>query len=201
MMYKDINLSGIRVILASRSPRRRELLSRITESFEVETRDVDENLPSEVHPREGVAMLAVIKGEAVANENPDALVISSDTLVEVDGTPLGKPQDGADAYRMLRLLSGRAHNVHTGVAVHYAGRLISGIATSAVRFRELTDDEIWEYIRGGEPMDKAGSYRIQGEGGRFVECYDGDFDTIMGLSVSLTAELVRCALGGSDEEK
>ena len=181
------------VILASKSPRRRELLSGICESFSVIVREVDETLPDGVHPREGVGMLAVKKGEAVAAEYGDALVISSDTLVELDGTPLGKPTSENDAYRMLRALSGREHNVHTGVAVHYRGRAFSGVATSVVRFRDISDEEIWEYIRGGEPMDKAGSYGIQGEGGKFVEKYDGDFDTIMGLSVSLTVELVECA--------
>ena len=193
-MLKMINgLENIDVILASKSPRRRELLGKICEKFSIIVREVDETLPDGIHPREGVGMLAVMKGEAVAAEYPDSLVISSDTLVEVDGTPLGKPTSENDAFRMLRLLSGRGHNVHTGVAVHYRGRVVSGVATSVVRFRDISDEEIWEYIRGGEPMDKAGSYGIQGEGGKFVEKYDGDFDTIMGLSVSLTAELIERA--------
>ena len=89
------------------------------------------------------------------------------------------------------MLSGKYHNVHTGVAAHYEGRVKSGVATSRVKFFELSDDEIWEYIDTGEPMDKAGSYAIQGIGGKFIETYDGDFDTIMGLSVSLTQRLVR----------
>lgn len=186
-------LENIDVILASKSPRRRELLAKICEKFSIIVREVDETLPDGIHPREGVGMLAVMKGEAVAAEYPDSLVISSDTLVEVDGTPLGKPTSENDAFRMLRLLSGRGHNVHTGVAVHYRGRVVSGVATSVVRFRDISDEEIWEYIQGGEPMDKAGSYGIQGEGGKFVEKYDGDFDTIMGLSVSLTAELIERA--------
>ena len=186
-------LENIDVILASKSPRRRELLAKICERFSIIVREVDETLPDGIHPREGVGMLAVMKGEAVAAEYPDSLVISSDTLVEVDGTPLGKPTSENDAFRMLRLLSGRGHNVHTGVAVHYRGRVVSGVATSVVRFRDISDEEIWEYIQDGEPMDKAGSYGIQGEGGKFVERYDGDFDTIMGLSVSLTAELIERA--------
>ena len=186
-------LENIDVILASKSPRRRELLAKICEKFSIIVREVDETLPDGIHPREGVGMLAVMKGEAVAAEYPDSLVISSDTLVEVDGTPLGKPTSENDAFRMLRLLSGRGHNVHTGVAVHYRGRVVSGVATSVVRFRDISDEEIWEYIQDGEPMEKAGSYGIQGEGGKFVERYDGDFDTIMGLSVSLTAELIERA--------
>ncbi len=194
-----MDLSKYRIILASKSPRRRELLGRICESFEVVVREVDESLPACVHPREGVELLALRKGQAVAAEHHDALVISSDTLVELGGVPLGKPRDEADAARILRMLSGRVHNVHTGVAVHYRGRSYSGVASSGVEFKELTDDEIAWYISTGEPTDKAGAYGIQGEGGRFVARYDGDFDTIMGLSVSLTKTLIRKALEAEND--
>ncbi len=180
----------MKIILASKSPRRRELLSKITENFEIITADCDESLPPEIHPRKGVEILAVRKGEAVAKANPDALVISSDTLVELDGVPLGKPTDEKDAQNMLRSLSGRAHNVHTGVAVHYMGGVYSGVDSTAVHFRAITDSEILEYIATGEPMDKAGSYGIQGLGGRFVEKYEGSFDTVVGLCVSLTEKLI-----------
>lgn len=180
----------MKVILASRSPRRRELLSQLYPEFEVMSLDVDETLPLGVDIGEGTAELARRKGEAVARlVGGEALVISSDTLVERDGVALGKPKDERDAHRMLRSLSGREHNVHTGVAVHYRGRVLSGTAVSRVSFRELTDSEILEYISTGEPMDKAGAYGIQGLGGRFVSGYTGDFDTIMGLSVSLTGRL------------
>jgi septum formation protein len=189
-----MNFDNIRVILASKSPRRRELLGRICTDFEIVTREVDESLPHGVIPKEGVELLAVRKGEIIAHEEIDALVVSSDTLVEIDDVPLGKPCDREDAFRMLRSLSGRAHNVHTGVAVHYRGRCYSGVASSHVYFKELTDGEIWQYIDTGEPMDKAGSYGIQGEGGKFVEKYEGDFDTIMGLSLRLSTELISKAL-------
>ena len=185
-----MNINGKRVILASKSPRRRELLGKITDSFEIETAEVDETLPSGVHPREGVELLAVRKGAPIAKENPDAIVISSDTLVELDGVALGKPIDEADAAAMLRSLSAKAHNVHTGVAIHYRGRLASGVDSTAVIFREMSDGEISEYIAGGEPMDKAGAYGIQGEGGKFVLGYDGRFDTVMGLSVALVEQLI-----------
>jgi septum formation protein len=185
-----MNINGKRVILASKSPRRRELLGKITESFEIKVADVDETLPSTVHPREGVRLLAERKGAPIARDNPDAIVISSDTLVELGGVALGKPVDSSDAKRMLRQLSGKAHNVHTGVAVHYLGRVLSGVDSTAVIFREMTDSEIDEYVSGGEPMDKAGAYGIQGEGGKFVLGYDGRFDTVMGLSVSLVEKLV-----------
>lgn len=189
-----MELNGYRVILASRSPRRRELLGRICEEFEVESLDVDETLPCNMHPRDGVRLLAVRKGEPIAKAAPEAIVISSDTLVELGGEPLGKPASEEDAFSMLRRLSGRAHNVHTGVAVHLHGRAYSGVDSTAVRFRDLTDAEILDYIGGGEPMDKAGAYGIQGEGGKFVLGYDGEFDTVMGLSVKLTEELIAKAL-------
>ena len=126
--------------------------------------------------------------------DPDCLVISSDTLVELDGIPLGKP-DGVDgAHAMLRTLSGKTHSVHTGVAVHYRGGVVSGVATSRVTFRDLSDEDIEWYISTGEPMDKAGAYGIQGLGGKFVLGYDGDFDTIVGLSRTLTRTLIEEAL-------
>jgi septum formation protein len=110
--------------------------------------------------------------------------------VELQGVALGKPTDEADAYRMLRSLSGKAHNVHTGVAVHCQGRVFSGVATTAVHFREMTDEEIYDYIATGDPMDKAGAYGIQNGGGLFVTKYDGDYDTVVGLSVKLTKSLI-----------
>ena len=180
----------MRYILASKSPRRKELLSEIIDNFEIITAEVDEDLPEEIHPREGVEILAVRKGEAVAKANPDAIVISSDTLVELGGIPLGKPTDKADAIRMLTDLSGKAHNVHTGVAIHYGGRVYSGVATTAVFFREMSKQEIEEYVDSGDPMDKAGSYGIQSGGGKFVEKIEGDYDTVVGLSLRLVRELL-----------
>lgn len=185
----------MRIVLASKSPRRRQLLGDIFDEFDIITSEVDELLPASVHPREGVELLAIRKGEAVAREvGEGCMVISADTLVELDGVALGKPADESDAYRMLRSLSGKGHNVHTGIAVHLGGRVYHGVASSEVFFRELTDEEIQSYIATGEPMDKAGSYGIQGRGGALVEGYNGDFDTIVGLSSVLTKKLVREAL-------
>ena len=181
----------LRIILASGSPRRRELLGQLYDSFEVITSEVDEDLDEGITPVCGVEILAVRKGKAVADTlEPLCVVISSDTLVEIGGEPLGKPTSRQDAYRMLSMLSGNYHNVHTGIAVHYNNRVISGVASARVKFKPLSDAEIYDYIDGGEPMDKAGAYAIQGEGGKFIEGYDGDFDTIMGLSVKLTKELI-----------
>ena len=182
----------MKVILASKSPRRKEIFGAYADecgfSFEIITRETDEELFGE-HPVTGVKTLAERKGAAVAAEYPEALVVSSDTLVELGGKPLGKPTDGADAHAMLRELSGKRHNVHTGIAVHAGGRVFSGVATTGVYFREMTDEEIDEYIATGEPMDKAGSYGIQGIGGKFVDKTDGDFDTVVGFSLRLFLEL------------
>ncbi|MBQ7332940.1 MAG: septum formation protein Maf [Clostridia bacterium] len=183
----------MRVILASKSPRRKELLGKLFENFEIKVSRVNEELDDGVNVVSGVEILSVRKGAEIALENPDALVISSDTLVELDGAALGKPSDKTEAVKMLKSLSGRGHNVHTGVAVHYNGKLFSGVATSTVYFRELSDAEIYEYVESGAPMDKAGAYGIQGEAGKFVLRYDGDFDTIVGLSLRLTKELVEKA--------
>ena len=181
----------MRVVLASKSPRRKELLGELFSDFEIITMEVDESLPENIHPREGVELLAIKKGEAVAKSlEDDALVISSDTLVELGGVALGKPADESEAIKMLTSLSGNAHNVHTGVAVHYNGKLFSGVATTAVYFRKMTNEEIVEYVASGDPMDKAGAYGIQSGGGKFVEKIVGDYDTVVGLSVALTKKLV-----------
>ena len=180
----------MRVILASKSPRRKELLGKLFDNFEIKVSEVNEELDEGIDVVSGVEILSVRKGAAVAEDNSDALVISSDTLVELDGVPLGKPRDKDEAYKMLRSLSGRAHNVHTGVAVHYKGRVFSGVATSTVHFKNLSDKEISEYVESGESMDKAGAYGIQGGAGKFVSHYEGDFDNIVGLSLRLTGELI-----------
>ncbi len=185
----------MKIILASKSPRRKELLGELYPSFSIITCEVDETLSKSIHPRCGVEILAVRKGAAVAEDNAAALVISSDTLVEKDGVALGKPKDKSDAFEMLKMLSGGCHNVHTGVAVHYNGRVYSGVRSTEVVFRTLSDDEIEEYIDSGEPMDKAGAYAIQGLGGRFVIGFNGDYDTVVGLSLALTRELIEKAVG------
>ena len=187
--------TSVKYILASRSPRRKELLSRIVEKFDIVTRETDESFPDTIHPREGVEILAIRKGRAVADElGSDYLIISSDTLVELDGVPLGKPSDAEDAVRMLLSLSGKTHNVHTGVAVHYKGKAFSGTDTSHVTFRNFDEAEARDYVSTGEPMDKAGSYAIQGIGAKLVEKYEGEFDTIVGLSLSLTKKLIDAAV-------
>lgn len=188
-------MNKFKYILASRSPRRKELLSKIIDDFEIITRETDETLPDGIHPKEGVEILSVRKGKAVADElPPDFVIISSDTLVELDGVPLGKPASAEDAVSMLLSLSGKAHNVHTGVAIHYGGKVFSGSDTSRVTFKKFNESEAREYVSTGEPMDKAGAYAIQGIGARLVDKYEGDFDTIVGLSLRLTKKLIDAAV-------
>ena len=189
-----------RVILASASPRRRELLSSVCDSFEIITAPTDESLENGVHPRDAVEILAIRKGRAVLDAKDgisDCIVISSDTLVEMDGIPLGKPRDESEAYSMLSRLSGRGHNVHTGIAIHYKGGCVSGVATTEVRFRKLSESEIKAYIDSGDPMDKAGAYGIQSGAGKFVEEISGDFDTVVGFSIRLLRSLLS-AIGKED---
>lgn len=180
------------IILASASPRRRKILSSICESFDIKVTETDESFGEYIHPKDAVRILAERKGRATLDslsDGGDKFIISSDTLVELGGKPLGKPVSETDAKNMLSELSGKCHNVHTGIAVHYKGRVYSGVATTGVYFRELSEREIDDYIATGEPMDKAGSYGIQGLGGNFVEKTEGDFDTVVGFSVRLFLEL------------
>ena len=186
----------MQIILASASPRRREILSSVCRNFSIIVSETDESFDNYVHPSEAVKILAERKGRAVLDtidNGEPSFIISSDTLVELDGKPLGKPTDKADAHAMLRELSGKRHNVHTGIAVHLGGKVYSGVATTGVYFREMTDEEIDEYIATGEPMDKAGSYGIQGIGGKFVDKIDGDFDTVVGFSLRLFLTLTERA--------
>ena len=180
----------MRIILASKSPRRKELLAKIIPEFEIITEEVDESLPEDTHPSCGVEMLARRKGLAVSRKYPEALIIASDTLVEYGGTPLGKPKDKSDAESTLLFLSGKTHSVHTGVAVFYRGKVFSGVDTAHVTFRKIEKEEAREYVLGGEPMDKAGSYAIQGEGKKFVSSYEGDYNAIVGLGLTLTERLI-----------
>ena len=189
----------MKIILASKSPRRKELLSKVFHSFEIVVSEADESLPEEVSLQEGVAVIAERKGQAVYDKlcrerGKDAAdrfyIISSDTLVEVDGKPLGKPCDKAEAYGMIESLSGREHYVRTGVAVSIGGVSLRDTASTKVIFKKLTEKEIEKYVSGDEPYDKAGGYGIQGAAGEFVEKIEGDYDTVVGLSLSLVLDLL-----------
>jgi septum formation protein len=177
------------VILASQSPRRRELLGLIGIPHEVRPGDIDERyLPGE-QPRAHALRLAREKAETV--REPGAVVIGSDTIVVVDGEVLGKPSDEADAARMLMRLSNRSHVVITAVAVAWNGRVLADAEEVSVTFHALSDEEIRAYIATREPMDKAGAYGIQGFGATIVSRVDGDYFAVMGLPLQLLVRLLR----------
>ena len=183
-----------RVILASASPRRRELLSLIGIEHEVRPANIDESYLDGETPREHAERLAREKASEI--DEPNAVTIGSDTIVVVDGDVLGKPRDRVHAAEMLRRLSGRSHVVMTGVAVRWRGKLVSGLEEVGVTFRALTDEEIERYIDTGEPMDKAGAYGIQGFGATIVDRVDGDYFAVMGLALNRLVRLFgRLGLG------
>ena len=190
MEYRFKMPVGVGLILASASPRRRELLGGMGLTFSVCPCDVDETVPAGMHPRDAVVLLARRKAEAVAARYPDQVVLASDTLVELDALPLGKPTDEADAVATLLRLAGREHRVHTGVAVAYRGRMLADRDTTRVFMRPFDEGEACAYVATGEPMDKAGAYGIQGLGGRLVARTEGAYDTVVGLPCALVDELL-----------
>ena len=180
-----------KLILASGSPRRRELLSRMRVPFVVEVSDADEHLAGS--PRDVVGVLAERKARAVAKGHADGLVLAADTLVSLDDRALGKPADADDARRTLRALSGRGHEVYTGVCLLDAatGEAKVCVEESRVHFRGLSDEEINAYVASGEPLDRAGSYAIQGGAAGFVTGYEGSYDNIVGLPTERVKELLK----------
>jgi len=178
-----------RIVLASASPRRRELLALIGIQHEVLPANIDESYLAGETVREHPERLAREKASAI--HAPDAVTVGSDTIVVVDGDVLGKPRDRQHAAEMLRRLEGRSHTVMTGVAVRWRGQVVSGLEEVGVTFRSLTDAEIARYIDTGEPMDKAGAYGIQGFGATIVDRVDGDYFAVMGLPLNRLVRLLR----------
>jgi len=181
------------LILASRSPRRAQLLTAAGVVFEVLAVDVDETpLPNEA-PAAYVERLAIEKATAVLALRPAARVLGADTTVTVDSEILGKPLDDEDAGRMLRKLSGRAHLVHTGVAVVSARGVQSGVDTTRVWFDPMTDEDISWYVATGEPVDRAGAYAIQGFASRFIPRIEGSYSNVVGLPVAMVSSILKKA--------
>lgn len=178
------------LVLASQSPRRAELLSRLGLSFEVEPADIDESYIDHEMPADHAERLAREKALTVARRRPGALVVGSDTIVILDSDVLGKPRDEAEAVRMLQRLSGREHEVFTAVAVVQGERIESALERVRVRFQPLSREQCEAYVATGEPMDKAGAYGIQGFGSALVHSIEGDFFAVMGLPVVRTLELI-----------
>ena len=179
------------IVLASGSPRRQELLQRIgITDFTVRVPEADESYDPAMTPEEIVCHISRKKSLALCSAE-DEIVITADTMVFLDDKRLGKPKDEDDALQMLTALQGRHHTVCTGVTVRQGERILTRAASTHVFFRSATQQELRAYIRGGEPMDKAGSYGVQGQGALLVERIDGDFFNVMGLPVLLLSQMLR----------
>ena len=178
------------IILASNSPRRKELLEKNGISFVVQPSGVDEVLDKKLTVYENVMNLAKLKAMDVYNKNKNETVLAADTIVVYNDEILGKPIDEMDAFRMLKLLSGKTHEVVTAVAVISSEKQSVEYEVSKVTFHKITEEEILEYIKTKEPMDKAGSYAIQGIGSKFVKSYEGEFDNIVGLPMKLVLKML-----------
>lgn len=180
------------IILASQSPRRHELMKLTGLPFTVRVADIDETMDPALPVQQEVTRVSRMKAQAIASSaSPDDIVIAADTIVVIDGRELGKPRSEEEARSMLRLLSGRTHEVVTVLSVCKGSRIESEAVVTKVTFRALSDLEIRAYIQTGEPMDKAGSYGIQGYGAMFVRCIEGDYFSVMGLPLCPLCRMLR----------
>lgn len=188
----------MRIILASKSPRRREILENLGLEFDIIVADADES--SDIRePDELVMTLAARKGRAVlekiGDDTEDALIIACDTLVYADGEFLGKPRDRADAERMIRKLSGDHHYVISGIYLSYKGREVRAAASTKVIFDTLTDSDVKAYLDTSEPYDKAGAYAIQGKASAYISGIEGDYFNVVGLPVNLLCKTLKKEFG------
>ena len=182
------------LVLASGSPRRREMLSTLGVVFSVDPADVDESVISGEDPISYVVRVAGAKAEAVLGRSrPNEVVLAADTTVDLDGVILAKPVDAADAISMLRSLSGRSHSAHTAVVVASQGETATIVVSTTVQFRRITEAEIAWYVETGEPLDKAGAYGIQGPAAAFIEWVRGSVSNVVGLPLAETVEVLRAA--------
>ncbi len=189
---EKVNEKKRRLVLASASPRRRELLTELSPGFRIRSSDVPEEFDEDLSPEQVAIVLAARKSEAVAHQEPDAVVLGADTIVVFDGHILGKPNDRTEARQMLRLLRGQWHTVITAVAVtdSATGNADIRSVTTRVKMLHFDDEALDAYIATGEPMDKAGSYAVQGLGGEFIETVDGCYANVVGLPLCETARLL-----------
>lgn len=174
------------LILASSSPRRKELLNNLHLTFDISSSEVDESFTPGLPPAEIVVDLAVRKARVIAKQHRSSFVIGADTIVVADGQILEKPQKESEAYEMLSMLSGMTHAVYTGVAIIHGETVVSFYEKTDVTFWSLNENEIQAYIKSGEPFDKAGGYGIQGFGSMLVKQISGDYFAVVGLPVSRT---------------
>lgn len=178
----------LKLVLASQSPRRRELLEKAGYEFAVSSVKVSEIIDESLTPTENASHLATLKAEACFTQNnysksPGFLILGADTVVVLGEQILGKPRDASEAHEFLRRLSGKTHRVITGLSLFESGstKVWSGFDQTEVEFKTLSESEIGAYVKSGEPMDKAGAYAIQGEGRKFVSCYHGSWSNVVGL--------------------
>ena len=190
-----------KIILASASPRRRELLSLADIKYSLCIKNVDETVPEGLTPEEGAEYTAEQKTLPVSEANPDAIVIGADTIVVQDGEIFGKPKDEEDAKRMLIRLSGKEHQVITGVCLAAGDVKVKFHETTTVKFHKLEREEINRYVKSGEPMDKAGAYGIQGRGCLLVESIDGDFYNVVGLPIARVVREIKKLSNELPQEK
>lgn len=179
------------IILASQSPRRKELLSWLVPEFSVMPADIDEKNKNHLSPIEYVEKMAVDKAEVVAQEHSHALVIASDTIVALGNEILGKPVDRKNGFQMLKKLSGTTHDVHTAVVLRHEKQIEKKISSAKVTFYTLTDKEIENYLDTGDYLDKAGAYGIQGLAGTFVKEISGDYYSIVGFPIGVVQRMLR----------
>ena len=177
-----------KIILASKSPRRKELLEKCNLPFVCEPADIDESLNQNLSLQEAIKELSYRKANAILANHPDCIVIGSDTIVTLNGKVLGKPANEKIAFEMLKSLQGNTHQVITGICILSKNRNFQDVVTSNVTFDSMSDEEILAYIQTGECLDKAGSYGIQGYGGRYITHIDGDYYAIMGLPLHIVYE-------------
>lgn len=181
------------IILASASPRRKEILENTKLKFDIIKSDIDEIILEKEAPIQAVMRLAFEKSMDIASKNEDDLIIAADTVVVLDENILGKPKDKEEAYNMIRSLSGRTHEVITGISLVNLGlnKKIIDYVVSTVKFKELSDEDIKDYIHTNESLDKAGAYGIQGYGAMLVEKIEGDYFNIVGLPISKLSDLLK----------
>lgn len=172
------------LILASQSPRRKELLEKCGYPFSIIVADIDEAIDFSLSLEDAIQTLAYKKAEKVFTDHKEDVVIGSDTIVTINSQILGKPKDKNHAFNMLKSLSGKTHQVITGLAVITKEKVYKTVSVNDVTFYDLSDEEIYKYIETNEPMDKAGSYAIQGIASRYIKSINGDYYAIMGLPVS-----------------
>ena len=175
----------MKIILASKSPRRKEILETMGVKFEIDVADVDESVEETLSPIEAVCEISKRKAEKVAERRSgEEIVVSADTVVVIDGKIIGKPRDEEDAFNIIKSLSARTHEVYTGFTVSGNGKTKTDFEVTKVHFKELCEDDIRRYVATGEPMDKAGAYGIQQKGNLFVDYIHGDYYNVVGFPIS-----------------